>query len=243
MIFKTERKKAEKEFHSIKLSVQSSLQNYRIIRESPFGAIFEVKKHFLKDYSPSLDDFSTKIEPDFSAPSFNSTLSESPTGTKASKLSPTSLDQNNDSGYVIETNTFETTKCELVKTLLLENSNFKNELEAKEAMIFKLHAKVNSLEDQNKNLKSEKTTKNGQLKEKNKTIEGHKAKYDIIFKEKEIQGEILKNKIETFKKKNDSLSKENEKKKVELKNEKAKVELLKSKSNQSSQEKEKKNSH
>ena len=52
MIIKTERQKAEKEFDSIKKTLQSSLLQYRM-RESSFSAVFEIKKRFLKDYSPA----------------------------------------------------------------------------------------------------------------------------------------------------------------------------------------------
>ena len=95
MFIKTERQQAEKEFNSIKQCVQSSLLNYRI-RESPFSAVFEIKKQFLNDYSPTFEN-----------PTASSPLTSSPV--QCARFHDESSE--NDSGRGIDTISKQCTTC------------------------------------------------------------------------------------------------------------------------------------
>ena len=181
MIYRTERQRAEKEFNSIKLSLQSSLLNYRIHSESPFGAVFEVKILFVKDYSPTLDESPNLTSSPVQYVRFHEDTMENDSG-----LNNISTQDNS---YQLET-----VQSELVKTLI-EVGELKNDINTKDLIIKKLSSKINSLEDLNKNIKTEITSKNEQLKHKNKTVENLKTKNDDIIKKNEKEMNVQLNEV------------------------------------------------
>lgn len=151
-----------------------------------------MKKLFLKDYSPTLDD-----------PLNSPQLTSSPV--QSGRFQEETVEYASGIASNIS-NSFqhENTQSELVKPLR-EISNLKNDIKAKDSVIKKLNSKMNSLEDTNKNFKKEISSKNEQLKQKNKTIDNLNIKTDDILKKNEVLTENLSKKLDNANKKNGSL--------------------------------------
>ena len=124
MTFSTQQEQADLGCEKIKNMIKASLLDF-LINESPFWVHFQLRKTFIKDYSPKLETISSTPSP---------MLNKVP----VTPLSSTLIDQNNDSGiYVIDSNELVNVRNELVQSLI-EICSLKEDVKAKDSIIFKL---------------------------------------------------------------------------------------------------------
>jgi len=216
MIEVTERQRAEKSINNIKEALVNSQVDY-YLNETPYTLSIIMKKKFLKDFS---NKFSTATT---STPSKNlNSYSESSIPTE----SGIDLMENKCNSCEEITKQLDVTRKESIKNIL-ESKQMIKDLEAKDLnkdlLIKQLKSELNTIKEENIQIKKEIGNRNDQLKEKNKSVEKLRVNIDKIKSDSETTQSNLSNIIDNLKKVTKSLHAKLQIKENEIKQERLKV--------------------
>jgi len=229
MIITTERQSAEEKISFIKEAIKNSKVDY-LLSESPYTVSIQLKKKFLKDFSPKLTGSHGVSTPSLkaSSPSFIpnsvdiSSLSEvNDSGFGNLSIPKFDYSVNNEKGEFI----LKTENNELKQKL----TELQNEINNKDIKIAQLQSNLKSASEKNSQIKTDFNTRNEQLKKKNKELDKQKTIYEKVKLEKEDLNNNFKNKVSNLESKVKDLERKLATKEEERRLQKAKSKNLEAK--------------